>query len=64
MVSPKAYPDIIAEVKRKEPPVAQENYDVPELGLYQVQLSRILGEIYRRFVTKEKVTQQESKVLV
>ncbi len=38
----KAYPDIVAEVKRKEPPIEQENYDVPELGLCQVRLSRIL----------------------
>jgi hypothetical protein len=35
----KAYPDIIDEVKRKEPPVEKENYDVPGLNLYQVRLS-------------------------
>ncbi len=49
----KAYHTILAEVKRKEPPVEQENYDVPELGLSHVQLSRILEEIYCRFVEKK-----------
>jgi hypothetical protein len=48
-----SYPRILAEVRRKEPPIEQENYDVPELGLYQTQLSRIFEEIYRRFVEKK-----------
>lgn len=48
-----AYPRLLAEVKHKEPPVEQENYDVPELGLYHVQLSRILKEIYCCFVEKK-----------
>lgn len=60
----KAYLDIMAEVKRKEPPVEQENYDVPEFGLYKVQLSRILEEIYCRFVEKKAPAQQKSEVLV
>jgi hypothetical protein len=60
----KAYSDIIAEVKRKEPPIEQENYDVPELGLYQVQLSRILEEIYCRFVEKTTPLRQKAEVLV
>jgi hypothetical protein len=60
----KAYPDIVAEVKRKEPPIEQENYDVPELGLYQAQLSRILEEIYCRFVEKKAPVRQEAEVMV
>jgi hypothetical protein len=60
----KAYSDIIAEVKRKEPPIEQENYDVTELGLYQVQLSRILEEIYCRFVEKTTPLRQKAEVLV
>ncbi len=59
-----AYPRLLAEVKRKEPPVEQENYDVPELGLYHVQLSRILEEIYCRFVEKKAPTRQEAEVMV
>lgn len=59
-----AYPDIIAEVKRKEPPVEQENYDVPEMGLYQVQLSRILEEIYCRFVAKKESPVQRTEEFV
>ncbi len=60
----RAYPRILAEVKRKEPPPEQENYDVPELGLHQVQLSRILEEIYCRFVEKKTPSQQKAEVLV
>jgi hypothetical protein len=60
----KTYPDIIDEVKRKEPPVEQENYDVPELDLYQAQLSTILEEIYRRFVEKKEMSRQKAEVLV
>jgi hypothetical protein len=60
----KAYPEIIAEVKRKEPLVGQESYDVPELGLYQVQLSRILEEIYCRFVEKKTPSRQKTEALV
>jgi hypothetical protein len=59
----KAYPRIWAEVKRKEPPIEQENYDVPELGLYQVQLSRILEEIYCRFVEKKTPSRQKAEAL-
>ncbi len=58
----KAYSTIIIEVKRKEPPLEQENYDLPELGLYQVQLSRIMQEIYCRFVEKRTLSQQEALV--
>lgn len=57
-----AYANLLAEVKRKEPPVEQENYDVPELGLYQIQLSRILEEIYCRFVEKKILSRQETLV--
>jgi len=57
----KAYSDSLDEVKRKEPPVEQENYDVPELGLYQTQLSRILEEIYCRFVAKQELPWQQTK---
>jgi hypothetical protein len=60
----KAYPQILDEVKRKEPPIEQENYDVTELGLYHVQLSRILEEIYSRFVEKKAPLQQKAEVLV
>lgn len=59
-----AYPRILAEVKRKEPPLEQENYDVPELGLYQVQLSRILEEIYCRFVEKKAPMRREGATVV
>lgn len=44
----KCYHDVLEEVRRKEPVREKENYDVPELGLYQVQLSRILEEIFKR----------------
>ncbi len=50
----KAYPDVIDEVKRKEPPVEKENYDVPSLNLCQVRLSEILENIYQNFVCKKK----------
>jgi hypothetical protein len=60
----KAYPDILAEVKRKEPPVEQENYDVPELDLHQVQWSRILEEIYCRFVGRKNLPAQQAEALV
>ena len=59
-----AYSNLLAEVKRKEPPIEQENYDVPELGLYQVQFSRILEEIYCRFVAKKELPEQRAEVLV
>jgi hypothetical protein len=55
----KAYSDIIDEVKRKEPPVEKENYDVPGLNLYQVRLSEILENIYRNFVCSPKLHRQE-----
>jgi hypothetical protein len=57
-----AYPRVLAEVKRKEPPIERENYDVPELGLYRVQLSRILEEIYCRFAAKKELSLQETEV--
>jgi hypothetical protein len=60
----KAYSDIVAEVKRKEPPIEQENYDLAELGLYHVQLSRILEEIYCRFVEKKTPLRQKAAALV
>lgn len=56
------YSKILAEVKRKEPPIERENYDVPELGLYRVQLSRILEEIYCRFAAKKELSLQETEV--
>ena len=59
----KAYSTIIIEVKRKEPPVAQENYDVPELGLYQTQLSRILEEIHCRFVARPESSWQTTEAV-
>jgi hypothetical protein len=55
---------LLAEVKRKEPPLEQENYDVPELDLYQAQLSRILEEIYCRFVAKKEPSRQDVEVIV
>jgi hypothetical protein len=58
-----AYPRLLAEVKRKEPPIEQENYDVPELGLYRVQLSRILEEIYCRFVAKTNLPKRKAEAL-
>ena len=57
------YSKILAEVKRKEPPVEQENYDVPELGLYHVQLSRILEEIYCRFVAQTDLPKRKAEAL-
>jgi hypothetical protein len=57
-----AYPRLLAEVKHKEPPIEQENYDVPELGFYRVQLSKILEEIYCRFVAKKESSRQEIEV--
>jgi hypothetical protein len=59
-----AYPKLLAEVKRKEPPAEKENYDVSELGLYQVQLSRILEEIYCRFVEKRTPVRQAAEAMV
>jgi hypothetical protein len=50
----KCFQDAIEEVLRKEPPTEKENYDVPELGLYHVQLSRILEEIYLKFVSPKR----------
>jgi len=55
-----AYLNLRDEVKRKEPPVELENYDVPELGLYQTQLSRILEEIHCRFVAKPELSWQKT----
>ncbi|MDZ7293013.1 MAG: hypothetical protein ONB44_24875 [candidate division KSB1 bacterium] len=55
----KAYPEVIDEVKRKEPPVEKENYDVPSLNLYQVRLSEILENIYRNLVCPQKLRQPE-----
>jgi hypothetical protein len=59
-----AYANALAEVKRKEPPIEQENYDVPELDLYQVQLSRIIEEIYCRFVAKKNLPAPQAEALV
>jgi hypothetical protein len=56
----KAYPDIIDEVKRKEPPVEKENYDVPGLNLYQVRLSEILENIYQNSVCTKKRPRREA----
>jgi len=58
----RAYSSILAEVKRQEPPVKQENYNVPELNLYNVQLSRILEEIYCRCVAKPNRPEPQSEV--
>jgi hypothetical protein len=58
-----SYTRILAEVKRKEPPVEQENYDAPELGLYQAQLSRILEEIYCRFVEKKALSMPRTEAV-
>jgi len=60
----KSYPQIFEEVKRKEPPVEQENYDLPELDLYQVQLSWILEEIFCRFVARKNLPAQQAEALV
>jgi len=46
----KCYQDVLNEVGHKEPALEKESYDVPELGLFHVRLSRILEEVYRRFV--------------
>ncbi len=59
-----AYLNLRDEVKLKEPPVEKENYNVPSLGLYQAQLSRILEEIYCQFVTKNKLPEHQTAVLV
>jgi hypothetical protein len=46
----KAYSDIIDEVKRKEPPVEKQNYDVPGLNLYSVtsQICAKKAKIFQR----------------
>jgi hypothetical protein len=46
----KCYQDNLNEVRHKEPALEKESYDVPDLGLFHVPLSRILEEVYRRFV--------------
>jgi len=46
----KAYPGLLAEVLAKEPSVELESYDAPELDLYNAPLSRILKEIYNRYI--------------
>jgi len=46
----KAYPRLLAEVLAKEPAVELESYDAPELDLYNALLSRILKEIYNRYI--------------
>lgn len=56
----KVYPDIIDEVRRKEPPVGRESYDVPALNLYQVPLSEILEYIYNKFVRRQSRDQKEA----
>jgi len=48
----KAYPLVLAEVLAKEPSRQQENYEVPELGLYGVLLSQVLREIHNRIIAK------------
>jgi len=58
-----AYLNLRDEVKRKEPPIEQESYDVPELGLYQTQLSRILEEIYCRFVARKELSWQKTQAV-
>jgi hypothetical protein len=60
----KAYPTIVAEVRHKEPPLEQENYDIPKLDLHHAQLSRILEKIYCRFVAKKKMPKQQTETLV
>jgi hypothetical protein len=60
----KPYPEIIAEVKSKEPPIEQESYDVPELDLYHVQLSTILETVYERFVAKEELSKRKVEAFV
>ncbi len=56
----KRYQDILNEVRQKEPAPEKESYDVPELGLLHVRLSRILEEVYRRFVVVKPGTQVET----
>jgi len=46
----KAYSRLLPEILAKEPPVENESYDVPELDLYHAPLSRILKEIYNRYI--------------
>jgi hypothetical protein len=58
-----AYEELLDEVKLKEPPLDQENYDVPELGLYRVQLSRILEEIHCRFVAKADLPKRKAEAV-
>jgi len=55
----KAYSDIIDEVKRKEPSVEKENYNVPDLNFYQAQLSEILEYIYGNWVCSKSRRRQE-----
>jgi hypothetical protein len=59
-----AYPRVLAEVKRKEPPIERESYDVPELDLYRVRLSKILETVYERFVAKKDLSKREAEALV
>lgn len=56
----KAYHRLLNEVLTKEAPIDRESYDVPELDLYGVPLSRILEEIHNRYVaTSEGISTTE-----
>lgn len=59
----KAYSRLLAEVLTKEPPLQEENYEVPELGLYGVSLSQVLEEIYSRFVKKSSAAVGVEEIL-
>jgi hypothetical protein len=56
----KCYLDALEEVRRKEPAPEKESYDVPDLGLYHVPLSRIIEEIYYKFVSPKRDTWVET----
>jgi len=54
------YQDVLNEVRHKEPALEKESYDVPDLGLSHVRLSRILEEVYRRFVVAKPGSRAET----
>jgi len=59
----RAYPNALQEVKRKEPPVEKENYDAPDLNLYQVSLSHILEEVYQKFARYKRSMRRREAAL-
>jgi hypothetical protein len=60
----KVYVNALKDVKRKEPPAEKENYDAPDLDLYQVSLSRILEEVYQKYARYKRYMRVTETALV